>query len=143
MRHKRVTVCNVPYSYEREREKDLYHSFVDEKERRERRHDSFARGKQFSECSLYGEWSLLSRRTTRTQTKKEKKKSFPFPLTLIRPRYYQREAIYHRRIDNGRSPKERTPTMGHKRNVRYKRVVPVLNASPSPFPPYSRSIDVS
>lgn len=76
MRHKRVTVCNVPYSYEREREKDLYHSFIDEKERRERRHDSFARGKQFSECSLYGEWSLLSRRTTRTQTKKEKKKAF-------------------------------------------------------------------
>lgn len=64
--------------------------------------------------------------------KKRKKKSFPFPLTLIRPRYYQREAIYHRRIDNGRSPKERTPTMGHKRNVRYKRVVPVLNASPPP-----------
>ena len=73
MRHKRVTVCNVPYSYEREREKDLYHSFVDEKERRERRHDSFARGKQFSECSLYGD-----ARRGRKQKKKKKKLSFPF-----------------------------------------------------------------
>lgn len=144
MRHKRVTVCNVPYSYEREREKDLYHSFIDEKER-EREEDTIRSlgVNNFPNVAFMGSGHFYRDARRGRKQKKKKKKSFPFPLTLIRPRYYQREAIYHRRIDNGRSPKERTPTMGHKRNVRYKRVVPVLNASPSPFPPYSRSIDVS
>lgn len=42
-----------------------------------------------------------------TQTKK-----LSFPLTLIRPRYYQREAIYQR-IDNGRSQRTYTHTHTH------------------------------
>lgn len=90
MRHKRVTVCNV-YACTYYRRKEVY-GILQTKKKEKRRggggHDSFARGKQFSECSLYGSGHFY--RDTR-----RKQKKLSFPLTLIRPRYYQRKAIYH------------------------------------------------
>lgn len=50
-----------------------------------------------------------------TQTKK-----LSFPLTLIRPRYYQREAIYQR-IDNGRSQRTYTHTHTHTHSCMHTR----------------------